>query len=151
MSDEKEVSNKKEQTEESTSSQGCADTSPATERHGDIQKAICQQIIKSVWTHEPWLYFKVIIKSVEEMGEYIALHGLVPQNELPVNLRYKIPENEIWIRENVYADTERRKSILAHEYAELDLMITQGMSYKEAHEKAEFFENLYYPRLNEHP
>jgi hypothetical protein len=79
------------------------------------------------------------------MGDYIALHGLVPQNELPLRLRSRIPENEIWIRENVYADHERRKSILAHEYAELDLMITYGITYKEAHEKAEFFEHLYYP------
>ncbi len=79
------------------------------------------------------------------MGDYIALHGLVPQNELPLHLRYKIPENEIWIRENVYADAERRKSILAHEYAELDLMVTKGISYKEAHEQAEFIEHLYYP------
>jgi hypothetical protein len=70
---------------------------------------------------------------------------LVPQNELPMHLRYKIPENEIWIRENIYADSMRRKSILAHEYAELDLMITKGISYKEAHEQAEFIEHLYYP------
>lgn len=117
----------------------------ASERLGATQKAIYQQIIKTVWTHEPWLYFKVIVKSKEVMGDYIALHGLVPQNEIPLHLRNKIPENEIWIRENVYADPERRKSILAHEYAELDLMITHGITYKEAHEKAEFFEHLYYP------
>lgn len=117
----------------------------ASERLGATQKAIYQQIIKTVWTHEPWLYFKVIVKSNEVMGDYIALHGLVPQNEIPLHLRNKIPENEIWIRENVYADPERRKSILAHEYAELDLMITHGITYKEAHEKAEFFEHLYYP------
>jgi hypothetical protein len=117
----------------------------SVERLGTTQKAVCQQIIKSVWTHEPWLFFKVIVKSNEEMGDYIALHGLVPQNELPIHLRHKIPENEIWIRENVYADIGRRRSILAHEYAELDLMITQGIPYKEAHEKAEFIEHLYYP------
>jgi len=108
------------------------------------QKVFYLETIKSCWTHEPWLYFKIIVKSNEEMGDYIALHGLVPQNELPINLRYKIPENEIWIRENVYADIERRRSILAHEYAELDLMISRAMSYKEAHEHAEFFEHLFY-------
>jgi hypothetical protein len=108
------------------------------------EKIFYREVIKSCWTHEPWLYFKVIVKSIEEMGEYIALHGLVPQNELPVHLRYKIPENEIWIRENVYADIERRRSILAHEYAELDLMISHAMSYKEAHKNAEFFEHLFY-------
>jgi hypothetical protein len=116
-----------------------------SETKGDVnEKIFYREVMKSCWTHEPWLYFKVIIKSNEEMGEYIALHGLVPQNELPVHLRYKIPENEIWIRENVYADIERRRSILAHEYAELDLMISHAMSYKEAHEHAEFFEHLFY-------
>lgn len=114
----------------------------STERVKD--KVIYLEMIKSCWTHEPWLYFKVVIKSNEEMGDYIALHGLVPQNELPLHLRYKIPENEIWIRENVYADIQRRRSILAHEYAELDLMISRAMSYKEAHENAEFFEHLFY-------
>jgi hypothetical protein len=113
--------------------------------HGVInEKAYYREVIKSCWTHEPWLYFKIVVKSIEEMGDYIALHGLVPQNELPFHLRYKIPENEIWIRENVYADVDRRRSILAHEYAELDLMISRAMSYKEAHENAEFFEHLFY-------
>ncbi len=112
---------------------------------GDVnEKVFYREVIKSCWTHEPWLYFKIIVKSNEEMGDYIALHGLVPQNELPVHLRYKIPENEIWIRENVYANVDRRRSILAHEYAELDLMISHAMSYKEAHEHAEFFEHLFF-------
>lgn len=142
--------NPERDTQEKDTSKDTTDKEASTlgssvERLGATQKAVCQQIIKSVWTHEPWLFFKVIVKSNEEMGDYIALHGLVPQNELPIHLRHKIPENEIWIRENVYADIERRRSILAHEYAELDLMITQGISYKEAHEKAEFIEHLYYP------
>ena len=144
MNNENEESTKKEQMDEAPSCEDNTDTNPSTERRGDTQKAICQQIIKSVWTHEPWLYFKIVVKSNEEMGDYIALHGLVPQNELPVHLRYKIPENEIWIRDNVYADVERRRSILAHEYAELDLMISHAMSYKEAHEHAEFVEHLFY-------
>jgi hypothetical protein len=116
-----------------------------SESQGGVKdKTYYLEVIKNCWTHEPWLYFKIVVKSIEEMGDYIALHGLVPQNELPVHLRYKIPENEIWIRENVYADIERRRSILAHEYAELDLMISNAMSYKEAHENAEFFEHLFY-------
>lgn len=143
MTEESQPQEKEKPNEANTDESSQADSS--ADRLGPTQKAACQQIIKSVWTHEPWLFFKIIVKSNEEMGDYIALHGLVPQNELPVHLRHKIPENEIWIRENVYADPERRKSILAHEYAELDLMITQGISYKEAHEKAEFFEHLYYP------
>ncbi len=151
MTSEAEETKTKEEPTEAAPPQECSDQDTASEHHPDVQKAICQQIIKSVWTHEPWLYFKVIVKSVEEMGDYIALHGLVPQNELPVSLRYKIPENEIWIRENVYADFERRKSILAHEYAELDLMVTKGLSYKEAHLQAEFIEHLYYPHITEFP
>jgi hypothetical protein len=145
MSDERDRQEKKEDIKESSPEQSSTTDSSSSDRLGTTQKAVCQQIIKSVWTHEPWLFFKVVVKSNEEMGDYIALHGLVPQNELPMHLRYKIPENEIWIRENIYADSMRRKSILAHEYAELDLMITKGISYKEAHEQAEFIEHLYYP------
>ena len=143
MTDEQDVQEKKQEIIEKSSAD------PSSDRLGATQKAVCQQIIKSVWTHEPWLYFKVIVKSKEEMGEYIALHGLVPQNELPMHMRYKIPENEIWIRENVYNDIERRRSILAHEYAELDLMVTKGIPYKEAHKQAEFIEHLYYPKQPE--
>jgi hypothetical protein len=132
-----------EQKNSSESDQSPTDTSSG-HKGGINEKVFYREVIKSCWTHEPWLYFKVMVKSNEEMGDYIALHGLVPQNELPVHLRYKIPENEIWIRENVYANIERRRSILAHEYAELDLMISHAMSYKEAHENAEFFEHLFY-------
>lgn len=136
---------KKDDTKERSAEESSSSNGSSSDHLGTTQKAVCQQIIKSVWTHEPWLFFKVVVKSNEEMGDYIALHGLVPQNELPLHLRYKIPENEIWIRENVYADIERRRSILAHEYAELDLMVTRGITYKEAHEQAEFIEHLYYP------
>jgi hypothetical protein len=145
MNNECDEQKKKDETKERSPEESSSSNGSSSDHLGTTQKAVCQQIIKSVWTHEPWLFFKVVVKSNEEMGEYIALHGLVPQNELPLHLRYKIPENEIWIRENVYIDSERRKSILAHEYAELDLMITHGITYKEAHEQAEFIEHLYYP------
>ncbi|DAC73187.1 MAG TPA: hypothetical protein DSN98_01300 [Thermoplasmata archaeon] len=145
MSDEIDEKKKKEEIkDDSSKSQSIPLDIPSAPQGEMNEKIFYREVIKSCWTHEPWLYFKVIIKSNEEMGEYIALHGLVPQNELPVHLRYKIPENEIWIRENVYEDVGRRRSILAHEYAELDLMISQAMSYKEAHEHAEFIEHLYY-------
>ena len=145
MSDKNDEQKQKEPTKDTIREEPTRTDDTSSEHHGNEQKAVCQQIIKSVWTHEPWLYFKVIVKSNEEMGEYIALHGLVPQNELPIKMRNKIPENEIWIRENVYADLDRRKRILAHEYAELDLMVTKGMYYKDAHKQAEFIEHLYYP------
>lgn len=78
------------------------------------------------------------------MGDYIALHGLLPENELPINLRHKIPENEIWIRKNVYDDPKRRERILqGHEKFELELMETKGLNYKQAHERAQVHEKVY--------
>ena len=78
------------------------------------------------------------------MGDYIALHGLLPENELPVSLRHKIPENEIWIRKNVYDDPKRRERILqGHEKFELKLMETKGLTYKQAHKRAQFHEKVY--------
>lgn len=74
------------------------------------------------------------------MGEYIALHGLVPNNELPEHLHWKIPSNEIWIRRNVYDDKQRRNKILDHEECELNLMINQDMTYKKAHSIATMME-----------
>ncbi len=100
--------------------------------------------VKSVWTHEPWIHFKVLSKSRKIMGDYIALHGWVPQNELPVHLRHKIPENEIWMRANVYNDPMRRRRILTHEHHELALMVGYSMSYKDAHKRAEFVEHFWF-------
>jgi hypothetical protein len=112
--------------------------------------AFYKQIIKSYWTHEPWLYFNVVEKSKELMGDYITLHGLVPQNELPIHMRNKIPANEIWMREDIYSDIERRKRILTHEYVELELMITHNMTYREAHVQAEYFEDIWYGSVRVH-
>jgi ribosomal protein L37E len=113
-------------------------------RYGLTKDGNYNKRIKSVWTHEPWLHFKVVPKSRKIMGDYIALHGWVPQNELPVHLRYKIPENEIWMRTNVYNDPMRRRRILTHEHHELALMVTHSMSYKEAHKRAEFVEHFWF-------
>jgi hypothetical protein len=134
----------KEETKEVSVKQPSASVTQTSESNGNLQKASWLQIIKSVWTHEPWKYFNVIRKGVDVMGDYIALHGFVPQNELPAHLRNKIPENEIWMREDIYDNLERRKRILTHEYVELDLMITYSMSYKEAHSRAEFYEGMWY-------
>lgn len=86
----------------------------------------------------------MVVKDSSVMGDYICLHGFVPQNELPFNLRNKIPLNEIWMREDIYNDSLRKKEILTHEYVELDLMITYSMTYKDAHKEAEFFEHIWY-------
>jgi hypothetical protein len=90
------------------------------------------------------LPFIVKVKPRSVMGDYIALHGLLPENELPVGLRHKIPENEIWIRKNVYDDPKRRERILqGHEKFELELMETKGLTYKQAHKRAQFHEKVY--------
>jgi len=90
------------------------------------------------------LPFFVKVKPRSVMGEYIALHGLVPQNELPETLRHAIPEDEIWIRKDVYDDPRRRERILqGHEKFELELMETRGLSYKQAHRRAELHEKLF--------
>lgn len=62
------------------------------------------------------------------IGEYIALHALVPQNELPHTLRGKIPDDKIWIGSDKYTD----KEIKDHESFELVLM-DAGLNYKTAH------------------
>ena len=90
------------------------------------------------------LPFIVKVKPESLMGEYIALHGLVPQNELPEHLRYKIPKDEIWIREDVYNNPARRDQILqGHEKYELELMETKGYTYKQAHFRAQLHEKVY--------
>ena len=90
------------------------------------------------------LPFKVVVKPRSVMGDYIALHGLCPQNELPENMRHKIPEDEIWMREDVYDDPKRRERILqGHEKYELTLMETKGLTYKQAHRRAEVHEKFY--------
>jgi N-acetylglutamate synthase-like GNAT family acetyltransferase len=88
--------------------------------------------------------FIVKVKPGSVMGEYITLHGLVPKNELPECLRHQIPENEIWIREDIYNDTKRKEQILqGHEKFELTLMETKGLTYKQAHRIAELHEQIY--------
>jgi hypothetical protein len=88
--------------------------------------------------------FTVVVKPRSVMGDYIALHGLCPQNELPEDMRGKIPEDEIWMRQDVFEDPKRRERILqGHEKYELSLMETKGLTYKQAHRKAELHEKFY--------
>lgn len=77
--------------------------------------------------------FKIKSKSKEVMGDYIALHGLVPLNELPVKLRHRIPKDEIWIRKDIYDNKIKRNLTLIHEKTELDYMINRKLKYKKAH------------------
>jgi len=84
-------------------------------------------------------HFKVKRKSRKLMGDYIALHGLVPQNELPHHLRGKIPKDELWVREDRYdtRDFLKRRMLYVHEGHELKLMEEKDMTYKQAHKRAE--------------
>lgn len=64
----------------------------------------------------------------------MSLHGLVPQNELPVHLRHgKIPKDEIWMRQDVWNDRMFRDEILLHEEDEIEHMLKEHMTYKHAH------------------
>jgi len=90
------------------------------------------------------LPFTVVVKPRSVMGDYIALHGLCPQNELPENMRGKIPEDEIWMRQDVFDNPKRRERILqGHEKYELKLMETEGLTYKQAHRRAQLHEKFY--------
>ena len=73
------------------------------------------------------------VKSNKVMGDYICLHGLVPDKELPKKLRKKIPKKEIWIRRDIYKNKPKRYRIMEHERTELHLMKSKKMSYKKAH------------------
>jgi len=82
---------------------------------------------------------KFVEKPKKVMGEYIALHGLVPANELPHKLRGKIPKNEVWVRSDKWDTPEKRAKLRAHEGPEIALM-KKGVKYKKAHEAAQKFE-----------
>jgi hypothetical protein len=92
----------------------------------------------------PKTSFRVVVKSNKIMGDYIAMHSLVPQNEFPVRLRRKIPKNEIWIREDIYKNTNRRQAVLRHERNELRLMKERGLTYKQAHKRAQVSEKSWW-------
>lgn len=73
------------------------------------------------------------------MGDYIALHGLMPKNELPKKLRGKIPANEVWVRSDKYDTPAKKLKLRTHEGVETNLM-KRGLSYKNAHKIANRFE-----------
>src|SRR5512137_2275149 len=95
--------------------------------------------------------FKVVVKPTKVMGDYIALHGKVPKNELPKKLRGKIPKNEVWIRGDIYRDPIKRRKILQiHEKRELHLMKGNKLyTYKKAHNEAELREKAWFIPLIE--
>jgi len=82
-------------------------------------------------------------KNASVMKDYIALHGLVPLNELPMHLRGKIPDDEIWVRTETYENEEKMKSLNTHESVELFCMVALKMKYKTAHRIAEVADGAY--------
>jgi hypothetical protein len=88
--------------------------------------------------------FAIVVKSRKIMGDYVAMHGRLGKNELPNNMRGRIPKNEIWMREDIWKNRSRRKCIEEHEKQELNLMIYHGYTYKEAHRAAQRLEKLWW-------
>lgn len=82
-------------------------------------------------------------KSDSVMQGNIALHGLLPKNELPHHLRGKIPPDEIWVHEDTYYNPKDMKDLNKHEAAELFCMVYLGMTYKLAHDVAEVADGAY--------
>jgi len=59
-------------------------------------------------------------------------------------MRGKIPEDEIWMRQDVFENPKRRERILqGHEKYELSLMETEGLTYKQTHRRAQLHEKFY--------
>lgn len=77
--------------------------------------------------------FKVMVIPSDIMCEYVALHGLVPNNELPMYLRGVIPANEVWVREDFFNDKNKFEQLLWHETEELKYMTKNNLSYRDAH------------------
>lgn len=71
--------------------------------------------------------------SKKKMGDYVAVHGKLPKNELPKRFK-NIPKKDILIRGGL--TKKRRKEVLSHEKEEIPLM-DKGMPYKKAHRKAD--------------
>jgi hypothetical protein len=107
-----------------------------SERHVLAKKGICTNKYNfptNLTIKTKNIEFKVIIKSKHQMKDYIALHGLVPDYELPNSMDGRIPIDEVWIREDVYQDKDWFNQVLWHETEELKLMTQQGTHYKKAH------------------
>jgi len=83
---------------------------------------------------------RVKVKPRKVMGDYVCLHGKVPNQELPKKLRGKIPKKEIWMRRDIYNNKEKRYRILDHEHDELIHMKRDKMCYKQAHKRAQIEE-----------
>jgi hypothetical protein len=80
---------------------------------------------------------RIIVVPMDEMWPYIALHGMLPRNQLPVKYR-SLPPDVILIREDIVVDDpERAHRIVAHELRERAVFIQNPhITYKKAHREA---------------
>ena len=79
--------------------------------------------------------YHVIQKPHKFMKPYLAVHGELPKNELPVRMRH-MHRHSIYIDKDICKEnTARERRILLHEYREMRFM-EHGMKYKKAHRKA---------------
>jgi len=79
---------------------------------------------------------KFIVKPRDVMGDYIACHWLY-------DCGLGIPDGEVWVREDWWADPRKRIKLILHERIELYYML-QGKDYREAHSLSNQIENDFY-------
>lgn len=77
---------------------------------------------------------KVKCKSEAILRECIGLHGLMNENDIPAECKNKVPNDELWIREDhCKYNTIEDKNIVLHEDVELLLIKEYDLTYVVAH------------------
>jgi len=79
---------------------------------------------------------KFVVKSREEMGDYIALNWLEPR----LAKKFGIKKNQIFVREDWWIDAVKRSRLHTHELVEINLRLRNKMGYEQAHKIANIFE-----------
>ena len=84
---------------------------------------------------------KFVVKPRSVLGSFIALHFLVPKNEMR-GFKHRIPKKQVWVRSDVWNGLHKN-ALIRHELYELMLMLEQGWSYREAHRVAEIMDGTW--------
>jgi hypothetical protein len=84
---------------------------------------------------------KFVVKPVSVLGSFIALHYLVPKNEMK-GFKHRIPKKQVWVRSDIWNGTHKN-ALIRHELYELMMMIENGYSYREAHRVAEIMDGAW--------
>jgi hypothetical protein len=77
---------------------------------------------------------RFVVKPRSVMRDFIALHWIVPKNEMR-GFKHRIPPKQVWVRSDVWYGT-KHNALIRHELYELMFMIEHGWSYKRAHTEA---------------